>query len=156
MAVSRRLLANAIATRLSTVTNAVGYYGQIGRPLTIPAPGGWVADPPEKSATDKRVKPYFVLYPGAGAPTDEQDLGMSGEDLTALVQVTVAGGDVEDVLALVDRVDAALLRWAPSIEGVVAGFLWPPTGYSPPQLIDRTVTPHRPYVPLQYQLTATT
>lgn len=155
MPISRRLLANEIAARLATVTHATGYYGQIGRPL----PGleeATPADPPVKSATDPRVKPYFVLYPGAGAPTDEQDLTWSGDDLTALVQITAAGGDVEDVLALVDRIDAALLRWSPVLAGIVCGFLWPPLGYQPPQLTDRNVSPPRPYVPLQYQLTATT
>jgi hypothetical protein len=155
MPVSRRLLANAIATRLLTVTNATGYYGQVGR-LLPGAPSHTPLDPPAKSDDDPRVQPYFVLYPGAGAPSDEQDLALSGQDLTTTLQVTVAGGDVEDVLALVDRVDAALLRWSPAVEGAVCGFLWPPTGYQPPLLPDRTVTPHRQFVPLQYQLTANT
>jgi hypothetical protein len=152
MPVSRRVLANAIATRLLSVTHATGYYGQVGRLL----PGGTPLDPPAKSDDDPRVQPYFVLYPGAGAPSDEQDLAVTLQDLTTTLQVTVAGGDVEDVLALVDRVDAALLRWTPAIEGVVCGFLRPPPGYEPRLLPDRTVTPHRQFVPLQYQLTATT
>lgn len=154
--VSRRLLFGAIATRLITVTNAIGYYGQIGRPLTSPAPDGWAADPPPKSDTDLRVKPYFILFPGPGTDGPDTDLGDCAVDGLFSLQVTVAGGDIEDVLALVDRVSTALRRWAPAVSGLVCGPLRYPDGYSPgPVLVDREQTPPRLYVPLPFQLTVT-
>ncbi len=154
---SRRVLAVAVAARLQTqVVGAVGYFGQIGR-LLPGAPDGTPLDPPVKSATDPRVQPYYVLYPGAGQPGPDPDLGDTVTDLTSLVQVTVAGGDMEDVLALADRVDAALNRWHPAGAGAVVGPLRPPAGVvARLPLPDLTVHPVRLFVPLQYQFTATT
>lgn len=160
--ISRRLLANAVATRLVGVTNASGYYGQVGRALTLPAPSGWSADPQPKSATDVRVRPYFVLYPGAGGQGPDPDLADTAVDLTQPFQITAAAGDVEDLLALVDRIEARLLRWTPDLgtagAGLHIGYLRRPPGVpaTAPVLTDTQHSPARHYTPLQYQLTATT
>lgn len=153
MAISRRLLSNAIAARLAGVTNATGFYGQVGRALD----GTLGVDPQPKSATDPRVKPYYVLFPSAGQPGPDPDLGDCNVDLTAPFQLTVAAGDIEDLLAAIDRIDARLFRWIPTLAGAVCGPVKPPPGFSPgPVLTDTNHTPNRLYVPLLYQLTATT
>lgn len=156
---SRRLLALAVATRLSGITPVtLGYFGQIGRPLTSPAPAGWVTDPPPKSADDQRVQPYLILFPGAGTDGPDQDLADTATDLTAPWTVTCAAGDIEDLLALLDRVDARLNRWIPAITGATCGPVHPLPGYNPgpTPLVDQQFTPGRLYVPLQYQTIATT
>lgn len=156
---SRRLIANAVAGRLAGLAPAtIGYYGAIGRPLTSPAPAGWVADPPPKSQQDQRVQPYFVLYPGAGSDGPDANLGDESIDLTAPFQVTAAAGDIEDLLALIDRIDTRLNRWAPAVADLICGPLRPPPGFNPgpTPLVDKQYSPSRLYVPLQYQLTATT
>jgi hypothetical protein len=160
--ISRRLLANAVAARLVGVTNATGYYGQIGRPLTTPAPTGWTADPQPKSPTDARVKPYFVLYPGAGGQGPDPDAADQAVDLTQPFRVTAAAGDIEDLLALIDRIEARLIHWVPDLgaagDGIHIGSVRRPLGVpdTAPVLTDTQFNPHRLYTPLQYQLTATT
>lgn len=174
--IPRRLIANAIAARLVTITHATGYYGQVGRPLPgqdLIEHGGTIPpNPPTKSDDDLRVRPYFVFWPGNGVPTDEEDLADTHDDLVLPVRLTVAAGDIEDLLALIDRIHGALFRWVPSTdEGaevfqqwteesaqrVVCGPLRTPLGATPgPVLVDDSFTPVRLYVPLQYQLTATT
>jgi hypothetical protein len=153
---SRRLLGGAVAARLATMSlTTVGYYGAIGRPLVQPTPSGWVPDPPAKTDGSGHVQPYFVLYPGGGGDGPDADLADTATDLTDLYRITAAAGDVDDLMALVDRIDALLNRWTPTVTGVVCGQLKPPAGYSAPLLYDPQFTPNRPYVPLQYQLTAT-
>lgn len=149
--VSRRLVVGAIAARLQTVTNATGYYGQVGRLLT----GQTGHEPETKSATDLRIQPYFVLFPGAGNDGPDPDLGDCNVDLTLAVQVTAVAGDIEDLLALVDRVDAVLHRWSPIIPAHVSGRMERPPGFAPPVLPDRAYAPERLFVPLQYVLTTT-
>lgn len=156
MPVSRRLVANAIATRLLEVSHATRYYGAIGRPLPGQPAESAPTVPPQKSATDERVAPYLIYFPGGGTPGPEQDLADTHADLEAVHQVTAVAGDVEDLLALVDRIDAALHRWRPVVAGHVCGPLKPPPGFDVGFVTDRTVTPHRVYMPLQYQLSATT
>ena len=56
----------------------------------------------------------------------------------------------------VTRVDAAFYRWTPVIEGLSCGPFRPPLGYDPgPVRVDVTITPHRPFLPLQYRTTIT-
>lgn len=160
--ISRRLLASAVAARLLGVTNATGYYGQIGR-LLPGAPDTTPLDPQPKSATDPRVRPYFVLYPGAGGQGPDPDAGDSAIDLTQPFRVTAAAGDIDDLLALIDRIDARLLHWTPDLgspagDGIHVGPLRRPPGVpaTAPVLTDTQHTPVRLYTPLQYQLTATT
>lgn len=156
MPVSRRLVFGAIATRLTAVTNATGYYGQVGRPLTLPAPTGWVADPPVKEATDPHVKPYFVLYPGPGVDGPDTPLVGLDDGLGLDFDVRAAAGDIDDLLALIDRLDAQLVGWIPVVAGTVLGRIGRFPGYRPPLLPDKTVSPERQFAPLKYVLNATT
>ena len=156
MPVDRRLLYGTIATRLSVVTNATGYYGQIGRPIVLPAPVGWVADPPVKSAQDPRVQPSYILAPGPGVDGPDTPLNDLYDGLDLDFDVRVGGGDVEDVIALVDRIDARLLGWIPAVANTALGRIGRFPGYRPPLLPDKTVSPERQFTPIKYVLTATT
>lgn len=142
-AISRKALADAVMARLGTVTNVVVYQGE-------------AVNVPVMSASDSHVKPYVVLYASPGTPTIEQDVADTAVDLDWLFQITCAAGYPDDLHALVTRVDAALYRWTPTITGVVCGPCKPPPGFDPgPMGLDRDVTPHRPYMPLQYRCTVT-
>jgi hypothetical protein len=104
-----------------------------------------------------RVKPYFVLYPSSGGPGPDADLGDCNVDVTLPLAITAAAGDVEDLLALVDRIVDRILRWTPTVAGVVCGRIEFPPGYVPgPLLIDDGFKPARLYVRLPFQITATT
>lgn len=160
--ISRRVLANTIVTRLTGITNATGYYGQIGPMNGLPGVTGTPADPPPKSADDPRVQPYFVVYPGAGGPGDETDLGDTLLDLDFPVAITAAAGDIDDLLALIDRITVLLWRWTPTdlppVAGrrVVAGPLRIPPGYDPLLLRDDQFTPPRHYAQMQFITTVHT
>lgn len=160
-AIPRRRIGRAIAARLVEVTNATGYYGQIGAKYAL-LPGQTAPPtPPAKSDTDTRVAPYFVVEPGIGSPTREVDLGMSLVDAAPTFTIRAAAGDPDDLLALVERIDALLRRWSPGVidvDGVpvICGPLEVPPGYDPRFLTDQTVTPWRHFTPLQYRLTAHT
>lgn len=159
--ISRRQLGRAVATRLVGVTNATGYFGQIGALNGLPGVTGTPKSPPTKSADDLRVTPYFIVEPGVGGRRDETDLCDSFIDLDYPVTIRAAAGDVEDLLALVDRIDGLLNRWSPGVldgpDGpVLTGRMGTPPGYDPPVLPDTGVTPPRQYVPLQYVLPAHT
>lgn len=150
--ISRRALSTAVMTRLATVTNATGYYGEVGQGL----PGATVPEKPPADA-DGRVKAYYVLYPSPGTPSPDQDLGDTHEDLDWLIQVTAAAGYLQDLLALIDRIDAALYRWAPVVAGIQCTGLKPPLGFNPGGIQrDRDFTPNRLWTPLQYRTLATT
>lgn len=153
MPVSRRLIANAIAAQLVGVTNAAGFYGQVGRGLD----GTLGGEPQPKSATDPRVAPYFVFYPGPGGDGPDLEAAQLDDDITQGFSITAAAGDVEDLLALVDRITTRIYLWTPTVAGHVCGRITYPLGFQPgAHLVDRQFDPHRLYVPLQYQLTATT
>lgn len=164
--IARRPVAAAIATRLTAVTNAVGYVGQIAALNGLPAYLGQTdttpEKPPAKSPTDPRVVPYFVFYPGIGGPTDETDLGDTSVDIDYSCAVTAAAGDVDDLLALVDRITAALWRWAPAdlppVGGrrLVAGPLRFPPGFVPQLLVDTQFAPVRHYARLEFVTTVHT
>lgn len=163
MAIDRRLILVAVATRLAAVEHATGYVGQIGAKNGLPGVTGTPADPPPKSGTDLRVTPYFILEPGVGAPlAAEASLGGpldAFRDVDASYTIRAAAGDVNDLLALVDRIDACLRPaggWGPVVEGAVCGLLVPQPGYTPPMPLDHSVQPPRWFTPLQYRLTAHT
>jgi hypothetical protein len=139
VAITRKTLVDAVMTRLDTVTNAVGWLGEPDTPLPLLGDG-------------RTVGPHWVLYPSPGTPTDELDLADTVIDLDWLFQVTCVAGDPMDLLPLVGRVDAALYRWRPTIEGVTTGAFRPPSGFDPGQMrVDDSVTPHRFYLPMQYR-----
>jgi hypothetical protein len=100
--------------------------------------------------------PYYVVHFGAGDPVVEPDLAGCAVELDWDFQVTCAAGVTTDVLALVDRVMAKLFRWTPVVAGFSPGRLTVPPGYKPSVQLDRQVTPHRPYVALQFTSIITT
>jgi hypothetical protein len=150
--ISRRLLTNAIFDRLDTLLIGVTIYkGEVPEaPPLIQLPGG-----PDPSG---RVAPYIVLYPSPGRPYDEEaDLGDSNVDLDWQFQATVAAGYIDDLNETVASADDLLFRWSPVVAGAVVGRLRPPLGFDPgPTRRDKDFTPNRFFVPLLYQLTATT
>lgn len=157
MAVSRRTLLTAVGTRLAAVPNATGYVGQVGAMYGLPGVPDTPGDPPAKSPADPRVRPYFILEPGTGTPTDQVDLADTYVDLDWPFTVRAAAGDANDLLALIDRIDAMLWRWSPGpLDGTSTGRVTHQPGADPPLLIDNTQTPARHYTPLQYRLTAHT
>ena len=142
--VDRGDLTAAAKARLDTVADATKWLGEPDFPLPL-VPG-----------SDGRVRPYVILWPGPGTPSAEQNLTDTSVDLDWLIQITCAAGYVDALQALVSRVDAAFYRWQPDIPGYVCGRFKPPEGYDPgPARLDRTVTPHRPFLPLQYRCTIT-
>ncbi|HEY0889370.1 MAG TPA: hypothetical protein VGE38_07155 [Nocardioides sp.] len=160
---SRRAIANSVATRLVSVAKATGYYGQIGRPLpgqALVSDGGTVPDDPQPKDPlngDMRVKPYFILYPGAGSPSDELAVADTITDLVMPLPITAAAGDIEDLLALCDRILGVFDTWRPAIDGVAFDRVRFPLGYVPGQyLTDDQFKPARLYIRLPLQLTATT
>lgn len=152
-----RLVANSIGIRLTGVGNATGYYGEIGRALPG-STGVTPQTPPTKSDTDLRVKPYFLYTPALRSPGPDPTLG--GCDTGGLFRfsITAVGGDVDDLLALVDRIENRLLRWVPGgIAPVVAGPVTHPLGYQASlPLTDRGVTPHRYFTAIPFEVAATT
>jgi hypothetical protein len=135
--VELRPLAAAVKAQLETVANATGY---VNEAVAVPL----------LANGDGRVEPYWVFHPGGGDPEIERDLADCAVELDWAFQVTCGAGFVEDLQALVDRVNVALFRWVPLVDGLVCGPLRPPPGFRPPLLLDRTVSPHRPYMPLQF------
>jgi hypothetical protein len=157
--VNRRLVSNTVAGWLAGVSNVVGYYAQVGRPLPGVDPDTVPADPAAKDPAtgDLRVRPYLVFYPGPGNDGPDPSIADCGGPIDMTFRITLAAGDVEDLLALVDRVTARLDRWTPTVSGHVVGRLRHPTGWvGGTVLVDRDVTPHRVYTLLEYVTTATT
>jgi hypothetical protein len=138
-----QLITNAVETLLKTLIGVAYYRGE-------------VPDQPPRLPDSDRVGPYIVLYPFPGKPGPGGDLGGVSDDLDWTGQVTCAAGFETDCEHLVDRVHALLFRATPTVAGIVLGQLVPPPGYDPgPVRIDRTISPPRFSVPLQYRLTAT-
>lgn len=143
--ISRRFLADAVYARLQAELAGIqGYRTEADSVPIAPNSNG-------------RAVQYYVLTVSPGTPTDQQDLGDTAVDLDWLIQVTAAAGEENDVLELVQRLEGALYRWAPVAAGLVCGPLRPPPGYDALLQLDRSVQPHRPFVPLQYRsrITAT-
>lgn len=143
-AIDRKALADAVEARLrDQLPDVVGYQSEaVDVPL---APGG-----------DGRVVPYWVLHVAPGGPTTQVDLGDCGIDLEWPFQITCAAGEVADLQALMSDVDAVIYRWIPTVPGLVCGPCKPPLGFTGVSIqLDRSVSPHRPFVPLQYVTTIT-
>lgn len=142
--IDRAVLTTVARVQLDTVTGATKWLGEPSSPL------------PLVPRSDGRVQPYVILWPSPGTPSAEQNMADTSVDLDWLIQITCAAGYLADLLALVNRVDAAFYRWQPVIDGYACGPFKPPTGYDPgPARLDRSVTPHRPFLPLQYRTTIT-
>lgn len=143
-AIDRKVLADAVMARLENQLPTVARFQ--GEAVDVPLlPGG-----------DGRAAPYVVLHVAPGGPTDQQDLADTVDDLDWPFQITCAAGEVADLQALMSDVDAVIFRWRPVIEGLVCGPCKPPFGFTGISIqIDRSVTPHRPFVPLQYVTTVT-
>lgn len=159
--VALRDLLAVVTDRAKGITNATGYVGQISAMAGLPGVDT-PADPPLKTDGTRRVRPYFVIFPGIGGPGDEDRLDDAVHDLAWPLQINAVAGDVNDLLALVDRVTDRFHRWSPGVLAgphgpVVVGPFRVPDGYVPQQLTDEIDgQPDRLYVPLQYRATAHT
>jgi hypothetical protein len=132
----------AVETRLSTLTSASGYLGEAGDVPRLDSAG--------------HVGRYWVLHPFAGTPFTDADLAETYVDIDWTFQLTLAAGFARDVVGLLDVVRPLFHRWAPAVDGYVAGFCEPPPGFDPgPVRLDRDVKPFRPFLPLQYRTTIT-
>jgi hypothetical protein len=126
-------------------------------PGTTPPTKGYLSEAGDVPLLDgKHAQRYWVLHPWTGNPDTESDLADQNVQLAWGFQLTVAAGFPLDVVDLQVRADAALYRWTPVVEGHVCGRLHPPAGYDPgPPRPDKDFTPHRFWLPLQYQTTIT-
>jgi hypothetical protein len=153
--IRRKVLGDQLETRLRQIpgTPVVAVHrGEVpGQPdLAVQLVGG-APDPAG------RIAPYVVLFDGTGTTDLEVGRGRCGEQLRWTPQVTVAAGFAPDCAHTVDRVMAWLKDWRPVIPEVATGFLLLPPGYDPgPARPDRQTKPPRWFVPLQFQLDATT
>lgn len=134
---TRAQLATATEARLRTIQNVTGYRGKVD------------PSPPTISATDLRVRPYWVLQTGPGQPNDARMTGdLVGVDWA--FKVTVAAGRPEDLDQLFDAVDATLNGWLPFAE---TSRCWQDVDYTPgTALWDTDVTPARVFLPLQFHI----
>lgn len=138
-----QLVTDAIDARLRTLAGVTVYRGE-------------VPDQPPRYPDSDRVAPYVVHYPFPGNPGPGGDLAGSSDDLGYTTQVTCAAGFMEDCERLVDRVHQLLFHWSPTVANLVLGWLDPPPGFSPgPIRVDRSITPPRSSLPLQYRCVAT-
>lgn len=121
--------------------------------VTTPPTKGYVSEPTNVPLIDgAHVQRYWVLHPWVGNPDLEADLADVNVQLAWGFQITVAAAYGRDVLDLATRIDAALFRWTPVVDGYECGRLHPPAGYDPgPPRPDTDFTPHRFWLPLQYQ-----
>lgn len=138
-----QLITNAVEAQLNTVPGLRVYRVE-------------VEDQPPRMVDSDRVAPYAVLYPFPANPGPGGDLANAADDLDYTCQVTVAAGFAQDCEATADRVHAKMYLFTPTVAGVVLGQLVPPPGYDPgPIRVDRTITPPRSSLPLQYRCVAT-
>lgn len=127
-------------------------------PVTTPATKGYLSEPTNVPLLGDQihVQRYWVLHPWGGNPDVEHDLADVNVQLGWGFQVTVAASYARDVYDLATSIDGALFRWAPVVGGYECGRLHPPPGYDPgPVRPDTAFTPHRFWLPLQYQTTIT-
>jgi hypothetical protein len=126
-------------------------------PTGVPPVAGYLSQATEVPLVDAvHVQRYWVLHPNGGALFGDVDLVDTTFDITWGFQITCAAGFSRDVYDLKTRVDAALLRWTPLVEGLTCGQLLPPPGFDPgPVRPDQDYKPPRFWLPLQYQTTVT-
>lgn len=141
--VSLRDLYLAVMARLATIPNVDHVYETEAKDVALLDHG------------DGLAAPYLVFHPGAGDPGIEQDLADTNVVLDWRFQVTCAAGLTEDLLELVDRTNTALYRWIPVVDGLICGQLHMPPGFQVGIQLDRQITPHRPFLPLQFTSTIT-
>jgi hypothetical protein len=127
----------AVLTRLGEVSGLTVYDGEV--PNTPPV-----------SAEDGRVRPYAVVYPGAGAPVRGSLSGATSEVPWAF-QVTAVGGDRSRCLWAVKKVDGVLLDVRLTVTDWSTSRITRDPG--PDIRADNDVQPPRFYVPLLYRLT---
>lgn len=142
--VSRKALAALVHTNLTSITGVTLYEGEPSKtPPTIPGD------------TAGRVRPYVVEWPGAGTHDDEEDLAADHIGLLWTFQLSCVAGKTADLLQLVDAVTIGFERWSPSVGGISLGRCRQLNDPGPPRP-DRSVTPTRYVLPLQYVLHAGT
>lgn len=162
--VRRKVLGDRLADRLAALPGpspVTIYRGEVSAAGRWPWVDGSVDPPVALNAAGQpdpsgRVGPYVVLFDAAGVPDIEPDLAGLNQDLRWMPQITVAAGFSPDCVQTIDRVYAWVYRWSPAIPGLSAGRLEPPPGYDPGQVRpDRTVSPIRFFLPMQWQLDIT-
>lgn len=135
--ISRAQMAAVTEARLRTIENIAGYRGDVNPP------------PPTISATDLRVRPYWVLHTGPGRPDDERMTGdLAGTEWA--FKLTAAAGRPEDLDRLFDVIDATLAGWRPFPS---TSRCWQDADYTPDTALwDRDVTPPRVFLPLRFTI----
>lgn len=84
--------------------------------------------------------PYWILWPPPASRALDRLAG-NGHTLTTVTQVTVVGRDVDEVLAALDRIAAAVVGVQPVIAGRNCGRIEDLSPGQPPQESDVTRTP---------------
>lgn len=142
-------LINAVTDRVTTAV----------RTLTDPPTEGYLSKPVDvpKLGDGVSVQRYWVLHPFVGAPmAAEADIADVNVDRTWPFQITVAASFPRDVYALATRIDDALFRWIPEVDGLICGPCKPPEGYEPGNAReDSAMEPPRFWLPLQYRTSIT-
>jgi len=138
MAISRRVLANTVATRLATLTGVTNYRAEVDE------------TPPTISDEDLRVRPYTVLYPSAGSPGLEEDLEGRDVDLVWTFQISCVAGNSTDADNLIDRVTALFEHWFITVDTGLTGGRCKQLNDPGPNRCDKAETPPRFWSPLVY------
>jgi hypothetical protein len=140
----QKLITDAVVARANTLTNLVVFRGEVDRQL------------PTLTNSD-RVNRYAVIHPFGRTGGPDPNLGDATGDLTYGFQINCVAGFEADCEFLVDQVDALFNRWIPTVVGLVFGAFRPPPGYQPGAIRPNdNVKPPRFWLPLQYQIVATT
>lgn len=117
---ARLAVAEAIETRLSTLTGLSVYVGEV--------PG----QPPVQDNSGGRVAPYAVIFPSPGRPDVNPGLEATfetGGDFLWTGQITFTAGYAADLLDTLDQA-IPLLQFSPEVPGLDCGFLRPPPGFN--------------------------
>lgn len=142
-------IVSAMVARLDeAVPNTTIYLRRVGHVLGQPDD----VPPPTVSDTDRRVKPYVVVYPSPGVAGPDRRLGTLQHGRVFAAQTTLVAGDETALDILVRHVESALHDWRPQLGRADVGRVRP-AGFDPGvSLRDDDVTPPRFWVPLQWRI----
>lgn len=117
-----RAHAHTIHDLIGAAVEYVGYFGKV------------------TDADSDLTYPYWITWPPAGIRTLDRLAG-TGHQFTTVTQVTVVGRDVDEVLAALDRIGAALVGVTPQIAGRSCGRIGDLSPGQVPEKSDVTRTP---------------